>query len=52
MNGPSCARDRRGVRLAPKVDLITELLAPTIWVTGDQAVLSMNLALELAVGSS
>ena len=53
MNGP-VVRVATGVAfaLAPKVDLITELLAPTIWVTGDQAVLSMNLALELAVGSS
>jgi hypothetical protein len=30
------------------VDLITELLAPMIWVTRDQMVISMNLAAELA----
>jgi hypothetical protein len=50
MNGP-VVRAATGVAfaLSPKVDLITELLAPTIWVTGNQAVLSMNLALELAV---
>jgi hypothetical protein len=50
MNGP-VVRVAAGVAFAltPKVDLVTELLAPTVWVTRDQAVLSMNLALELAV---
>lgn len=49
-NGP-VVRAATGLAFAvtPKVDIISELLAPTIWVTGDQAVLSMNVALELAV---
>jgi hypothetical protein len=34
--------------LAPTLDLVTELLAPMVWVTRDQMVLSMNLAAELA----
>jgi hypothetical protein len=33
--------------LTPKIDLVTELLVPTIWITRDQMVLSMDLALEL-----
>jgi hypothetical protein len=33
--------------LTPRVDLVTEL-APMIWVTNNQTLLSMNLALELA----
>ena len=33
--------------LTPKIDLVTELLVPTIWITNDQMLLSMNLALEL-----
>jgi len=37
------------VALGPKVDLVTELLAPMFWVTNDQMLLSMNLALELAI---
>ena len=34
--------------IAPTLDLVTELLAPMVWVTRDQMVLSMNLAAELA----
>jgi hypothetical protein len=34
--------------VTPTVDLVTELLAPMLWVTGDQMVLSMNLAAEIA----
>jgi len=34
--------------LTPALDLVTELLAPMVWVTRDQMVLSMNLAAELA----
>jgi hypothetical protein len=34
--------------LTPKVDLVTELLAPMFWVTRDQTVLSTNVSLELA----
>jgi hypothetical protein len=47
-NGP-VARFSTGFafRLAPAVDLVAELLAPMIWVTRDQMVLSMNLAVEL-----
>jgi hypothetical protein len=33
--------------LTPKVDLVTELLVPTIWITRDQMLLSMDLAVEL-----
>jgi hypothetical protein len=33
--------------LSPKVDLVTELFAPTIWLTNNQTLLSLNLALEL-----
>ena len=47
-NGP-VARLSTGFAFAltPALDLVTELLAPMIWVTGDQMVLSMNLAAEL-----
>jgi hypothetical protein len=34
--------------LTPKVDLVTELLAPMFWVTRNQMVLSTNVSLELA----
>jgi hypothetical protein len=34
--------------LSPALDLVTELLAPMVWVTRDQMVLSMNLSAELA----
>jgi len=34
--------------LTPALDLVAELLAPMVWVTRDQMVLSMNLAAELA----
>ncbi len=33
--------------VSPTVDLVTELLAPMIWLTGDQMVVSMDLAAEL-----
>jgi hypothetical protein len=33
--------------LTPTIDLFTELLAPMIWLTSDQMVLSMDLAAEL-----
>jgi hypothetical protein len=48
-NGP-VARLATGFAFAvtPTVDLITELLAPMVWVTGDQMVLSMNLSAEIA----
>ena len=48
-NGP-IARLATGFAFAatPTVDLVTELLAPMIWVTGDQMVLSMNLSAEIA----
>jgi hypothetical protein len=48
-NGP-VARFATGFAFAatPTVDIVTELLAPMIWVTGDQMVLSMNLAAEIA----
>ena len=47
-NGP-VARLSTGFafQLTPALDLVTELLAPMVWVTGDQMVLSMNLAAEL-----
>jgi hypothetical protein len=48
-NGP-VARLATGFAFAltPTIDLVTELLAPMVWVTGDQMVLSMNLAAEIA----
>jgi hypothetical protein len=48
-NGP-IARLATGFAFAatPTVDIVTELLAPMIWVTGDQMVLSMNLSAEIA----
>jgi hypothetical protein len=33
--------------LTPTIDLFTEVLAPMIWLTGDQMVLSMDLAAEI-----
>ena len=33
--------------LTPKIDLVTEVLVPTIWITRDQMLLSMDLAVEL-----
>ena len=47
-NGP-VARFSTGFafRLTPAVDLVAELLAPMIWVTRDQMVVSMNLAVEV-----
>ena len=33
--------------LTPTIDLVTEVLAPMIWLTSDQMVLSMDLAAEL-----
>jgi len=35
--------------LTPKVDLVTELLAPMVWFTNNQTLLSLNLALELSL---
>jgi hypothetical protein len=32
--------------LGPKTSLVTELLAPMLWLTGNEMVLSMNLSLE------
>jgi len=37
-----------GFALSPTVDLVAEFLAPMIWITRDQMVASMNVALELA----
>jgi hypothetical protein len=34
--------------LTPTLDLVTELLAPMVWVTRNQMVLSLNLAAEIA----
>jgi hypothetical protein len=33
--------------VAPNIDLVTELLAPMLWITSDQLVVSMDLAAEL-----
>ena len=33
--------------LTPKIDFVTEVLVPTIWITRDQMLLSMDLAAEL-----
>jgi hypothetical protein len=35
--------------LTRNMDLVSEILAPMIWVTNDQMLLSMNLSLELAI---
>jgi hypothetical protein len=47
-NGP-VVRMAGGLAFAvsPRVDIVTELLAPMLWVTGGEMVLSMNLSLEL-----
>jgi hypothetical protein len=47
-NGP-VARLATGFAFAltPTLDIVTELLAPMIWVTRDQMVLSMNVSAEL-----
>jgi hypothetical protein len=34
--------------LSPRTELVTEFLAPMLWVTNNQTLLSMNLSLELA----
>ena len=34
--------------LTPTIDFFTELLAPMVWLTGDQMVVSMDLAAEIA----
>jgi hypothetical protein len=34
--------------LTPKVDLVTELVTPTVWLTNSQTLLSMDVAVELA----
>ena len=34
--------------LGPRTELVTEFLAPMLWVTNNQTLLSMNLSLELA----
>jgi hypothetical protein len=34
--------------LTPKIDLVTELLAPMFWITRDQMVLSADVSLELS----
>jgi hypothetical protein len=49
-NGP-VVRAATGLAFAvgPSVDLITELVAPMVWLTNNQMLLSMNLSLELAV---
>jgi hypothetical protein len=36
------------IALTPKLDLVSEILAPMVWVTNDQTLLSLNLSLELA----
>jgi hypothetical protein len=36
--------------LSSKVDLVAELLSPMVWVTNDQTLFSMNVALELVIG--
>jgi hypothetical protein len=48
-NGPVVrAATGFGFSITPTLDLVAELLAPMVWVTRDQMVLSMNLAAELA----
>jgi hypothetical protein len=49
-NGP-VVRTALGLAFAlgKKVDLVTELLAPTVWFTNNQTLLSLDLSLELAI---
>jgi hypothetical protein len=49
-NGP-VVRTAFGVAFAlgRKVDLVTELVAPTVWFTNNQTLLSLDLSLELAI---
>jgi hypothetical protein len=49
-NGP-VVRATAGLafRLSPSVDVVTELLAPMVWLTNAQTLLSLDLSLELAV---
>jgi hypothetical protein len=47
-NGPVVrASTGLAIALSPKLDLVAEVLTPMVWVTNDQTLLSMNLALEL-----
>jgi hypothetical protein len=48
-NGPVVrAATGLAIALGPRVDLITELVTPMFWVTNNQTLFSMNVALELA----
>jgi MYXO-CTERM domain-containing protein len=51
MNGPT-ARFSAGVSFSPAEDfeILLEPLIPMLWITGDQPVLSLNLAAEVAFG--
>jgi len=50
-NGP-VARASAGLLfpLSPTVDLVAELLSLMVWVTNDQTLFSMNVAVELVIG--
>jgi hypothetical protein len=37
------------IRLTPKVDLVTELLTPMVWLTNNQTLLSLDLSLEVLI---
>ncbi|MES1165820.1 MAG: hypothetical protein ABUR63_08685 [Verrucomicrobiota bacterium] len=49
-NGPMVrAATGLAFALGTNIDLITELVAPMVWLTNDQMLLSLNLSLELAI---
>ncbi len=49
-NGP-VVRAAAGLdfKLTPKVDLVTELLTPMVWLTNNQTLLSLDLSLEVLI---
>jgi hypothetical protein len=36
-------------KLSPKIDLVTELLTPMVWITNKQTLLSLDLSLEVLI---
>jgi hypothetical protein len=36
-------------KLTPKIDLVTELLTPMVWLTNNQTLLSLDLSLEVLI---
>jgi hypothetical protein len=49
-NGPVVrAAGGLAFKLSPKVDLVTELLTPMVWLTNNQTLLSLDLSLEVLI---